>query len=380
MNTKMKIFFPLRAFYPSQIGGPCNTLYWHCSALKKNDIQPTVVTTTVGIKDRISADQWCKLECGNVFYGTKGISSVDTIKTLMKEIKTADILHLNSLFSPFSVYSFLFKFLYQPNKKIIWSVRGELNEKALKFSSWKKQPLLILYKIFNRNIVYHSTSPQETEGIRKMFPNNRIVEIPNLINPSQRLNIPNNQNLLYVGRIHPIKSLDKLIKSLALSEVFLKSSSKFLIVGEQEERYNSYKEELLSLINKLNLDDKIIFKGHLEGAEKELVYAEAYSLILASETENFGNVVVEAMNQGTPVIASLGTPWQILEEYNAGWHVSNDPKILSKAIDFLLLLDKEKYQQMRINSYKLVDDKFKADSQIYKWINIYKSLLNENTK
>jgi len=42
-------------------------------------------------------------------------------------------------------------------------------------------------------------------------------------------------------------------------------------------------------------------------------------------------------------------------------------------------LENEKYQQMRINSYKLVDENFKIDSQIYKWIDIYKSLLNETS-
>lgn len=376
----MKVFFPLGAFYPSQIGGPCNTLYWHCSALKNNNLQPTVLTTTIGIKDEISVDEWLILNCGNVFYGTKGITSLKTRRRLSKEISKSDLLHLNSLFSSFSIYSFLYRGLFHRNKKIIWSVRGELNENALKFSSWKKQPLLILYRLLNKNIVYHSTSPQETEGIKKMFPNNIVVEIPNLIAPAERLVIANNQNLLYVGRIHPIKSLHKLIEGIALSEVFMKSDSKLLIVGKQEERHNNYKEELVSLVNKLNLQSKVIFKGHLEGSEKEQVYAEAHALILVSETENFGNVVVEALNQGTPVIASLGTPWQILEEYNAGLHVSNDPETLSKAIDFLLNLEKEKYQQMRMNSYKLVDENFKVDSQIYKWIDTYKYLLNENKK
>ncbi|MEM0519054.1 glycosyltransferase [Aequorivita flava] len=374
----MKVFFPLGAFYPSQIGGPCNTLYWHCSALKNNNVQTTVVTTTFGIQDKISPGEWLELECGKVFYGTDGISSLKTRKRLSKEIMKGDVLHLNSLFSPFSIYSFFYRSFFQPEKKIIWSVRGELNENALKFSSWKKKPLLFLYKLLNKNITYHSTSRQETKGIRKMFPKNKIVEIPNLIAPSTRLAIPNTKNLLYVGRIHPIKSLHKLIKGLAISEVFMKNDSKFLIVGKQEERHNSYKNELVSLVNKLNLQNKVVFKGHLEGDQKEKVYAESYALILASETENFGNVVVEALNQGTPVIASQGTPWQILEEYNAGFHVSNDPETLAKALDSLLLIEPDKYQQMRINSCKLVDENFKVDSQIYKWIDVYKSLLNEN--
>jgi len=192
--------------------------------------------------------------------------------------------------------------------------------------------------------------------------------------------MPISNNLLYVGRIHPIKSLHKIIKALALSEVFLMSESKFLIVGKQEERHNSYKDELISLVHQLNLEDKVIFKGHLEGEEKEKVFATSYALILASETENFGNVVVESLNQGTPVIASKGTPWQILEEYSAGLHVLNDPESLSKAIDSVLLLDEDKYQQMRYNSYKLIDENFKVDTQIYKWIDVYKSLLNENKK
>jgi glycosyltransferase involved in cell wall biosynthesis len=376
----MRIFFPLNSFYPSQIGGPCNTIYWHCLALNKNDINTTIVTTTAGIKDRISADEWLISDCGSLFYSTKGITSFKTIQILSEAPSKSDILHLNSLFSTFSVFIFFYKKLFNRDKKIIWSVRGELNENALKFSRWKKKPLLFLYKILNRNIVYHSTSPKETEDIKKMFPVNRVVEIPNLIYPAKRLDIINNQNLLYVGRIHPIKGLHKLIKGLSLSSSFMKSDSQLLIVGKHEDRHDYYKEELVSLIIKLNLQNKVKFKGHLEGIEKEQVYAESYALILASETENFGNVVIEALNQGTPVIAALGTPWAVLEEYNAGLHVSNDSEALSKAIDFLLLLDKDKYQQMRKNSVRLVDENFRIDTQIYKWIDVYKTFLNENKK
>jgi glycosyltransferase involved in cell wall biosynthesis len=374
----MKIFFPLGAFYPSQIGGPCNTLYWHCCALKNDEIKPTIITTTLGIKEDVNVNQWLELSCGRVFYGDRSVFYLKTRRMLSKEISKNQLLHLNSLFNAFSIYSFLYRLIFYPKKKIIWSVRGELNQNALQFNSWKKKPLLSIYKAFNKNIVYHSTSPQETQWIRQMFPKSRIVEVPNLIDPAKRLHLPMGKNLLYVGRIHPIKSLHKLIQSLALSEVFIKSDFKFFIVGKQEERYNDYKKELTALISKLNMQSKVIFKGHLEGTDKEKSYSQAYALILASETENFGNVVVEALNQGTPVIASKGTPWKILEDYNAGLHVSNDPKTLSKAIDTILLLEKKEYQQMRINSCKLVDENFKVDSHMHKWMNIYKSLLNEN--
>lgn len=372
----MKIFFPLGAFYPSQIGGPCNTLYWHCCALKHNSVEPTVITTTKGIKKNLVLfDEWIESECGNVYYSTKGVFSLSTLKRISKEIGNTDILHLNSLFSTFSIYSFIYKSLFYPKKKIVWSVRGELNDNALKYSRWKKKPLLFLYKLFNKNIVYHSTSKQETEGIKKIFPKNKIVEFPNLLAPSKRLDLQNSNDLLYVGRIHPIKSLHKLISALALSEAFMHSSSKLFIVGKQEDRHDYYKEELESLIKELKLQNKVVFKGHMEGEEKEKMYARSYSLILPSETENFGNVVVESLNQGTPVIASKGTPWAILEEYNAGYHVSNNPEILASKIDQFLNISKDKYLDMRANSIKLVDEKFNIDSNINVWINTYKKIM-----
>jgi glycosyltransferase involved in cell wall biosynthesis len=111
-----------------------------------------------------------------------------------------------------------------------------------------------------------------------------------------------------------------------------------------------------------------------------MLYAKAYALILPSETENFGNVVVEALNHGTPVIASKGTPWSILETYNAGYHCSNDPELLSKAIDKLLSLSHIDYNEMSANSIKLVEDKFDVNSNILKWITVYKQVLNENSK
>ena len=370
----MKIFFPVAAFYPSQIGGPCNTLYWHCCALKNNEINPSVITTTIGIKHKDIGNKWLDLNCGRAFYGSNGIKSLDILKKISKEISKTDVLHLNSLFSAFSIYSYFYCLLFKRNKKIIWSVRGELNENALMYSSWKKRPLLYIYKKLNKNIIYHSTSPQETENIKNLFINSKIVEIPNLIDPSQRLNVKNNRDLLYVGRIHPIKSLHKIIESLRLSQQFIASDSRFIIVGKHEERHNTYKESLISLIDRLNLNKKVVFLGHLEGEEKERIYAESYALILASESENFGNVVVEALNQGTPVIASLGTPWEILERYNAGFHVSNNPKELSKTIEKLLLMESVNYQRMRINSCKLVDENFRIDTQIHKWIEVYKNI------
>ncbi len=377
----MIIFFPLGAFYPSQIGGPCNTLYWHTRALNQNGINPIIVTSTVGIDNNIvNSDKWLDLDCGRTYYGQGRTLRLKTILTALVKINKVDILHLNSLFSPISSLSFIYAILFSQKIKIIWSVRGELNKNALQFSNWKKKPFLFFYKNFNKNVTYHSTSDEETKHIKEMFPHSKVVQLPNYIDPAPRLNLIKSNYLLFLGRIHQIKAIHKLIEALSYSEKFKNSDFQLYIVGKQEERHNNYKAQLVEQIRSLGLSHKIVFKGHVEGEEKEMLYAKAYALILPSETENFGNVVVEALNHGTPVIASRGTPWSILETYKAGYHCSNDPELLSKAIDKLLSLSQIDYNEMSANSIKLVEDKFDVNSNILKWITVYKQVLNENSK
>jgi len=287
-------------------------------------------------------------------------------KQIKSGIRSSDVIHLNSLFNVLSIISFFYLKTFFPKKRIIWSVRGELSPDALKFSKAKKIPLLHLYKKLSKNILFHSTSEKETGEIRSVFGNVEVVEIPNFIKPSQRLDMAVKKQFLYLGRIHRIKAIHKMIEGLAISRRFTDSDFKLVIVGKHEERHQDYYEEILNLIRSKGLQDQIEFKGHLTGYEKENVYAESYALILPSETENFGNVVVEALNQGTPVIASLGTPWSVLNRYRCGFHVSNSPEILAQNIDKLIDMKDDEYREMRVNARLLLDQEFAIKTQINK--------------
>ena len=344
--------------------------------------QPRILTTNTGIKQNtVNLNKWSQKKCGSVYYVDNGsFSKLRYFKELFKEVKNADLIHLNSLFSYYSIVCFLYTKLFYKNKSIVWSVRGELNPNALKYSNWKKKPVLALYKRLNKNITYHSTSKEETLGIQTFFPNTTVVELPNYIEPEERLKLHIEKQLLYLGRIHPIKGLEKLIEALSLSDSFISSDFKMIIAGKHEERHESYFLKLKKQINLLNLTDKVIFKGQVEGKEKEKLYATSYFFILPSETENFGNVVIESLNQGTPVLASLGTPWSVLEDYNAGYHTSNKPENLSAIIDRIIHLEPDDYFKMRENAYNFVVNNFNVHTQIINWVSIYKNLNNENQK
>lgn len=378
MTSRLSVFFPVRSFYPSQVGGPSNTVYWHTCALTNNGVEVRVVATTWGIKEGdVQENVWVEDECGRVFYGKGTASTPMVIIKALGQIKKCHIVHLNSLFHGLSFMSFFYSRLFYPKKRIVWSVRGELSPKALRFGNRKKNLLLFLYKRFNKKALFHSTSPEESFDIRRKFPYAEIVEIPNLLLPAERLSLEPKKQFLFMGRIHPIKALDKLIKGISLSRLFIARGYKLLIVGTHSRKNQSYIVRLHHLIKELNLTGHVEFKGHVVGKSKEIIYAESFSLILPSESENFGNVVVEAMNHGTPAIASKGTPWSILEEHKCGYHIENTPEEIALAIDKMINLDENSYLRMRENAVKLVDSHFNIGTRIKVWIDLYQSLLEK---
>lgn len=118
---------------------------------------------------------------------------------------------------------------------------------------------------------------------------------------------------------------------------------------------------------RLSLENKIEFVGELFGEDKEAIYANAFCTIVPSHTENFCNVVIESLSQNTPVIASKGTPWAILNEMKIGYWVDNSSDSLAKTIDSFLLLNVDDYNLMRISSRKFIELNYDICKGVYIW-------------
>ena len=89
-------------------------------------------------------------------------------------------------------------------------------------------------------------------------------------------------------------------------------------------------------------------------------------MILPSKSENFGNVVIESLIEGTPVIASKGTPWEELDENRCGFHIdtSNSSLLISKIKE--IINSDEICNKYYFNSIKY-SKKFHHDKIIVKW-------------
>lgn len=103
-----------------------------------------------------------------------------------------------------------------------------------------------------------------------------------------------NQNdlaVLYVGRLAPEKNLDLLVKAFRKIQS-KKANAKLILVGDGPSR-----EKLKAAY------PDFIFRGMQKGKELAKHYATGDLFLFPSLTETFGNVVVEAMASGLPIVA-----------------------------------------------------------------------------
>jgi len=362
------------------MGGPAYTVYWLCKAIAKKGIVPTVISTTLGIKEKSQIyKKYHQEKKGEIQYIEYG--KLSNIKLLFKcifKLRSVDIIHFSSLFYwPNFFISFFAVFC---EKKIVWSTRGETSKNALKYgSSLKSIYIYFLKTLIIKKVVFHSTCEKETNEIKHAFGNDiKIIEIPNYIKLKQKVQSSSQDYFLFTGRLHPIKAVDNLIMALSQCPLFINSKYTLKIAGDIDGTQDSinFKIKLFKLVEEYNLTHKIEFLGHIQN-KKDKLYSEAYFLILPSHTENFGNVVIESLAQGTPVIASKGTPWKILEDKQAGFWVDNDLESLINCISEAIELSKTKYEYYRINALELVQNEFDIDKNIYKWLDVYEKIIRE---
>lgn len=137
-----------------------------------------------------------------------------------------------------------------------------------------------------------------------------------------------------VSRLEPVKNLPLLLDAFAL--VAPEIDARLLIVGS-----GSQEAALRARIGAPGLDGRAALVGHVASPRPYLRAADAF--VLASDEEGFGQVLIEAMAEGLPVIstdAAGGGVRFVLDEGRAGILVPRrDPAALAAAMRDLAALE-----------------------------------------
>lgn len=120
---------------------------------------------------------------------------------------------------------------------------------------------------------------------------------------------------LFLGRIHPKKGVDLLIK--AFSAIYHSSLPKLVIAGPGLE--TAFGGKMKQLAAKICPPDSVFWPGMLTGDAKWGALYNAEAFALTSHQENFGIAVVEALACGLPVLISNQINiWREIEKDKAG--------------------------------------------------------------
>ena len=154
---------------------------------------------------------------------------------------------------------------------------------------------------------------------KPVFPMHRGVDA-HLFSPAKRDVCDRIFRLGYVGRLRPEKN----VRFLAEIEDSLRRDGlgnyRFLIVGEGSER--------AWLERRLRQAD---FTGELFGESLARAYANMDLFVFPSETDTFGNVVMEAMASGTPaVVTSKGGPKYQVQNGVNGFVTTGDQDFIAR--------------------------------------------------
>jgi len=215
------------------------------------------------------------------------------------------------------------------------SPHGMLEPWAWAQKKWKKRPYYAAVERFHLQGAdcVLATSKQEKSNLQAFVAETQLQSIPLAITDEvgpaysearEALGWPDGERvLLYLSRVHPKKGLHMLLEALVDLPSSATENTRLVVVGPGPDEYV---ERLQSYIRRhQDRLPKIEWKGPVWGDEKWTYLQGADLMCLPTHSENFGVVVLEALQVGTPVLTTTATPWSFLEDWSAGRIV--DPEV-----------------------------------------------------
>jgi glycosyltransferase involved in cell wall biosynthesis len=229
-----------------------------------------------------------------------------------------DLIHLHGcwIHANFTVYKTNIPYIYKPS--------GGLQTNAINSGNFLLKWLYYFFiekKIAKKAFIIHALSNTEKSNLLQMGYSHHQIQILPLIKkipPNTQLPERYSNQILYIGRIHPIKNL-KMLASVA-EELEKEGVALNWVIGGN---FNSdYARLLIRLFHKKLPKKNFTFPGYLDFKTKKKYFETSTIFIHPSYSENFGHTIGEALMYNLPVIVGTNTPWRMVNELNAGIQVT----------------------------------------------------------
>lgn len=376
----MKILEICAAYKPAYIyGGPTMSVSKLAEQLTKAGISTEVYTTTANGKTEllILTPGPLKVDGVTVCYFkrlTKDHThfSPSLLRQLWKQAKTFDVIHIHTWWNLVSVFSCMVALIR--NVPVLISPRGTLS--AYSFINKNASQKWFIHHLIGKHLLkhchLHTTSTFEADAVGKLVKAKAVATLPNFVefpfSPAGGHKDMGFFKLIFLSRIEEKKGLDILINALP----FINVPYKLTIAGDGD---TTYVTQLKELAEEKNIAANIDWVG-FKGKDKFDLLAEHDLLVLPSHDENFGNVVIESLSEGTAVLIS---PFVGLADYvtenQLGWQCELNAGEWGFSINSIANKKKE-LSQIRSGAPAIIKNDFAEDILVKKYIDLYRNISN----
>jgi len=338
----MKLFITYEYFLPAyKAGGPIQSLanlvanYSHADIYiycRNTDLDGTVLD--------VNTNEWVQFNKNTkVFYASA--KSETSVYDLLTEVEP-DVIFINGIFSP----AFNLKpLLWSGDARKVVSARGMLHPGALSQKSLKKRIYLVAYKLLglHKKCIFHVTTAEEKQYVINTFSKSvKVFVAPNFPNVVDKLPVAAKNagklKLVTIALISPMKNIKLVLEALSKC----RSLVTYDIYGPVKDA--AYWQECQQLIATMPNNICVQYHGAVTPDKILNTLTDYHCMIQPSKSENFGHALYEALAAGKLVITSHYTPWNKLEEANAGFNVDiNNIQSIVDAIEKMASLDNEAY-------------------------------------
>ena len=285
-----------------------------------------------------------------------------------------DLVHVNCCWMP--ACAFVQQMAQKRNIKVVLTPHGMLEPWLIKRHYWtRKLPALLLYQkaaIQNADCL-QATAESEKENLLKLGYNSNIKIVKLGIDAESiimKTSWKKNKQLLFLSRVHVKKGINYLIEAADILRDDLQGY-KILVAGEGDADYVAY---LKQQIMDKGLQDIIQLIGGVYGNKKWELFQTSDFFVLPTHSENFGLAIAESLASGTPVITTVGTPWNDLNSSNAGAWIEIGTQPLVETLRRFLSLSDGELEAMGKNGRKLIETKYSAKVMAEEMMKVYDSL------
>jgi glycosyltransferase involved in cell wall biosynthesis len=264
-----------------------------------------------------------------------------------RHVRGADFVSLHSLYSFPVLAGYLLARLHGVPYGL-WP-HGVLAAVQRRVSARKKRiyDALIARSILNHASVLFFSAAGEREESRSLKLNMPSVIIPDGVDLTEFSTLPSRGQfrarflsghtgplVVCIGRLNVKKGLDLLIDAMA-RVVNRRPDARLAIIGPPDPA--AFRERVMNWVRGNQMESSTVVTGAIGPAEKLEALADADVFVSASEVENFGFAVFEAMASRIPVVVSdtLDYAGEIAQA-DAGFAVPRDPDNFAAAIVHLL--------------------------------------------